>query len=235
MIEDTFVDIYLRIGDKIYKDSYDEKINESPESQDYVIIDSINEDNMDLYNKREYMLKDKVVTFDSSVFIKKILESYHNKKENILHQFFLDFPRTDIYYNNIKISSSQFFLEKVYSYRNYEVTKGIKLDTIIIMLCNQSSYAFSYEIIYDLYSTSKTHVVSKKTCVKINTNDDNQIFMQFHVTYNIIDIECDSNDNIIDSINMVSYLDIHIDKRNRRGNISTQGLLIWDTGGHNIF
>lgn len=115
----------------------------------YKLLDNINDDLIDNYIKNNQVeLENNTLTFDTKYFIKKNLDSYKNNLQNIYSQFDVDFPRTSIYYNNILVTSLDDFEDLKQSnivYENYNFMN------IIMLLCNQSSYATPYYLLCKLY------------------------------------------------------------------------------------
>lgn len=111
--------------------------------------------------QNKYETNDKhIILFDAEVYFKKILQSYKYKRENIWYQFSLDFPRSTIFVNNINVKIKDQFLELLKGLNEIYMTIKINnqkvyifdLLTLVIMLCNQSSYAFPYMYLNKIYS-----------------------------------------------------------------------------------
>lgn len=151
------------------------------DSLDYAIINYIKEDNIDLYLEAiEYDIdnKNNVVAFDQETFLREIIKSYNYNVTKILDQYDVDFPRNRIYFNNKRYKDDNYLKHKfeIFNGLQYKIDE-VDFDFLIILqlLCNQSSYAFSYSLMNKLYSNEKKQLMvvglHSGRKIKINTDD----------------------------------------------------------------
>lgn len=205
---DLFSDIYFRFGNKLIEDNMN----------DFSVIDVIEGDVIPLKN-------DKVMTFLTEKYLENILDSYKNDVNNIFYQLKIDFPRTCIYVNNKRFFDYDEFRKKISQYDKHKVSRirNHKLSTLLMMLCNQSSFAYPYELIYKLYSDSSHHVVSDGTIITFELGNKS-ISVQLHMKLNIININIEGC-NVEDKLNVIIYMDIYLD--GNKANFGKYNLLIW--------
>lgn len=226
MEDNVFIDVYLNYGHQLYH--VNPPSTNTINKDDVMIIDDIvDSDDLDNGHNRESLRKNKMFTFDIREFLRKIMTSYDGDKKAIYYQFGLDFPRTQVIYNTLKITSAQALMDRLTVYRHYYVTKKLYLHDVLIMLCNQSSYAFAYEVFYKLYIDSPhKHLIAHNACAEIDTMTSPTVNIRFHCSFDIVDIN--RGKKVLATINTVTSLDIILDNKKRRGKINKRGILLWD-------
>ncbi len=186
----NFDDVYNRLHKRLRKsgsindiiDDFEILDRDSLDNdQDYAIINYIKEDDIDSYLESvEYDIdsKNNIVAFDQETFMREILKSYNYNVNRILEQYDVDFPRNRIYFNNRRYTDDDYlkYKFKVFDRLRYNID-GIDFDFLIILqlLCNQSSYAFSYSLMHKLYSNECKQLMvtglHSGRKIKINTDD----------------------------------------------------------------
>lgn len=226
MDDSVFIDVYLNYGHQLY--TMNSPSESSINKDDIMIINDIVEsDDLDNGHNRESLRKNKMFTFDIREFIRKILVSYNNSKKEIYYQFGVDFPRTQVIYNTLKITSAQALMDRIMVYRNYYVTKKLYLTDVLIMLCNQSSYAFAYEVFHKLYiDCPQKHLLTRDACAEIDTMTFPTVSVRFHCAFDVQDIN--NGRRVLSTLNTITSLDIILDDKKRRATINKRGILFWD-------
>lgn len=144
-------------------------------------LDNINDDMIDLYLKNKN-IENNTITFNSEYYIEKNINSYKKSETKIYDQFCVDFPRTTVYYNTYEIQSIEKFNYYLDGLRKSNIIyKNINVVDIIIMLCNQSTYASPYYFIHKLYGTDKLVV-----CSDSNNRSINIYYDDYYKNMNII-------------------------------------------------
>ena len=172
---------------------------------EFLNIDVLNESQIndivpDLYNK--------MIIFDTNQYLEKIVVSYNNNINNIIQQFQSDHARSEVFFNNNKIHDSKDFTEKILKYSSFPIklcSNIFSLDIIILMLCTQASFVFSFILINKLYTNYKNgkHVTSNKSQYYINIKNPDIIDIKLDAIYLIKDV----NKNIIVSkVNVVTNI-----------------------------
>jgi len=168
-------------------------------------LNSIYDKNGDMkHNLKNINLDDKYVIFDTNEYISKILLSYNYSLSKIYDQMKHDFSRMEICLNGRKIKSMSFLINRLKRYNGYEyIGDGFtfKLHDILIMLCNQSSYAFPFVVMNTIYSDDKKKFVfSNKTRINIIEQlSSNIIKVDMDCSFDIKNISSNKKLNTIDS------------------------------------
>lgn len=189
-------DIYFRI--------YDDLINENVIINDYVIITNkseyiINEDDDMQSNIINIINKTNIISFDTDIYLDKILKSYRNI-DNIWHQFSLDYPRTKVYLDNV-LTCKDNIMEFVNNFRKMDTMIDYMCLTvcdIIIMLLNQSSWAFVYMFLVYYYSDYVVTNLNSNRYIRIDTCDN--VKLKFVANFALIDINTNNHIKTIETI-----------------------------------
>jgi len=248
-----FSDIYFKLYDNLTNVKIDENIlndfvivknkdveNKNGENKD---VDSelknsdkikyINEQRLEYYVKK-YKLgynldKDDLTNkllFNLKVYLFKIVESYDRSKRKIYEQYKLDFPRGQIFYNNMEIKKPKELLNKLEKYRKNKIKtnkKYFSVSTLVIMLCNQSSYAFPYTLMHHIYSNYEKSIfiqsMPTNRYVKIKeesekekekeTEENKFLSLELSVDFGIKNLD---DDNIVSMINVLVKFKLNSDR-----------------------
>lgn len=133
--------------------------------------------------------------------VDELLESYREKYEtdtcnslikNIMSQIKIDFPRMDVYYNNVKLDDLNIFLSKIGKFKTCETLTTKSLYYLLIMLCTQASFYYPYKLLSDLYTRHENNmcILSSNDTPLINLIEKNEnisIVLKKIVKYKNID------------------------------------------------
>ena len=198
---------------------------ETPEN-DYIKLIKLNEDDIVNTNLTK---NNNIIIFDIDNYLYKIYKSYSFDINKINNQFELDINRTTLYINNqIQLNKTLLydylinFKNKIYNFNNIDVNNNkniIYLNNIIIMLCTQASYAFSYILMHNYYNNKikGLNVFSDDTSIHLTFNQDN-CFITLVANYKLVNINLNK---IINNINIMTNIDICDDI------ISKYGIINW--------
>lgn len=183
---------------------YEIVMNEADKDKDWEILASPNLNIITDFGKR-------IIFFNTESFISKILISYKNNTKNVLEQFNKDLPRGEVYLNNKRLYDYDESLELFKKYNLYKYD-NIALDSLLIMLCCQSSFAFPYLLMLKLYNDYEKnyYVVSNKTKVCI-FDKGNNITVQL---YGIFNLKSVIDDKILKKITTVTQIDVYLNNKN---------------------
>lgn len=194
---------------------------------DYVSIDHINESHLDGYNGQTC---DSNIFFNTTTYLTKILDSYSYNTECILKQFNLDFPRSNIYFNDVHMNNIDTFKHhlaflKIYSYNVFD------LFILILMLCNQSSYAFPYMFLHKQFGNIDYNEHNNPSSLIIITSLSSSRSINIHHCHDMILMSLDADFSIKDIINDTNINTIHINIQLeinlQRNHFSKYGILSW--------
>jgi hypothetical protein len=146
-----------------------EKVSEA----EFSLIESMNESN--LPEKIEYDITNNMIMFNISQYLDNIAKTFYSDNNKIIGQFMLDFPRSELYFNDSYIRDANVFIEKIKENFDYVSNyNNIKMYMMILMLCNQSGFGFPFTLMHKLYSNYKKglYVVSNNIKYYINSKDD---------------------------------------------------------------
>lgn len=164
--------------------------------------------------------------FSLEKYFSDIWKSYQYNRDRVVEQFLIDFNRQIILVNNQQFDSALDFFEKIKHLEkkyNYEIK--ITYFLLTIMLCNQSSFAMSFQILSDLYGSfdenlalvsrprklSDSCIKSSKSIVEIVFNDKVISFL-FKITLFVINT---NNGEIIRKVNAETDISLSFDKINK--------------------
>ena len=164
------------------------------------------------YKKEQYFyFGESMVVFEITTYIDNILESYKNNVNNILYQLQIDFNRTSIFINQHKIYSVELF-RKVAAFYDKKFGKDYFFNTIFIMVCLQSSFAFPYEVLSEKYKNCM--ICSRSTRSDIFIDDDNNVdfvlnawfeFNQKCKLHLVVNLYYDYGRNMFDKYGLISW------------------------------
>ena len=236
-IDVDFIDIFYRIGYDLNTNLLNnkmvlelDKLQENISETDYCMVEYVEEDKMVL---KKYDIDNNVnnnfintVIFNINIYIDEILKSYKYNPKNIWDQFNVDMPRVNIYINNEKITSKDYFCKLLNDYKNRYICKNcIKFDqlAILAMICNQSSYAFPYIYLYGLLNDELNNLC----CLNTNRN----IRFNLKSTYKYITLEADFAIKQIDNSDFILKntikMKLTININNNENLFDNYGLFEW--------
>ena len=193
-------------------------------TEDYVDIDIVNEN--EIYDNK---INGQIILFDIHQFLEKIAISYKFNLHSIIQQFKSDFDRSSVYFNNDLIKNNSYVMDQLLKYAYYKINlynNTLGLDTIILMICTQASFVFSFTLMHKLYSNvqSGMFVTSNKVKYDINIQNNGTIDIKLDADYNIKNI---NNGTINNVINVVT--DINIVNKNKKYEFSKWGIMSWSS------
>jgi hypothetical protein len=190
------------------------------------------------YNKlsKHYVNKLNSITFNNITYLDEIIKSY-SSISSIYNQFGLDCNRTHIEVNNNIITNIEEFTEHVGWLDKYKINFGKIRDLFeyILLMTLQSSYAFPYVLLHNIYCTDDNNLILS------STSSNRNIYITTNTEYINILIECDLEiknyitGKTIKKINVTIYLKLkdklinfNIKNTNSIHNIiDNKGLLVW--------
>lgn len=99
---------------------------------------------------------DNIIVFNLKKYFDEILKSYKYLETKMVDQFLVDLPRTNVYINKTKIASFEQFVDLLQGFSSLQVKfsrKPFSCISMMIMLANQSSYAFPFVFLQKLYQS----------------------------------------------------------------------------------
>lgn len=218
-----FVEIYYKIGSELKKINVEKSLYVQNNRQfDYCILDIIDdEEEIDEYIElNEYLKEQKhnLILFNNLSYFMKILQSYKYDKDTIIQQFKLDLPRNEIWIDSNIVSDFELFQEKISQTEKINLkfnnNKKLQLNHLIMMICNQSTYAFPYYLMHKLYSSTQDSLavtdLSENRFVKI-LNKSESISFQIGIDFGIKFI---NENKLINKIHIDLFIDTDIFKMN---------------------
>lgn len=227
----SFEDIYDRFSDKIIEDHHNITINLSDEYD--IIKVSYNEIVPEIFTTIDenniptnINMDDRLIMFDANTFITRIYESYSLNINKIYFQHKMDFHRSIVNYNNHKIIDGNRLLQNIDKYKKYKIKLSnveLTLKDLIVTLCTQASFAFSFSLMVNLYNDIDKghHVNSKKVIYNIDELDNN-IYIKLQTVYELKDIY---NDKVIAIIRTSTNIDILFEFNTYH--LSKLGIISW--------
>lgn len=197
-------------------------------TEDYVDIDIVNEH--EIHNNE---INGQLILFDVQQYLEKIAISYNFNLNNIIQQYKSDFDRSTVYFNNDLIKDNKYIIDQLLKYAYYKINlygRQLGLDIIILMICTQASFVFSFTLMHKLYSNihSGQFVTSDKVRYYINVQNNNTIDIKLDASYNIKNI---NNGKIINNVNVIT--NINIVYKNKRYEFSKWGIMSWNISKKN--
>ena len=91
--------------------------------------------------------------FDIKDYLLPIWDSYDKNPLKVWKQFCRDFPRMDFVFDGETITDPHHFFKKIAKCRFKEniIFDNVMTNLLMIMLCNQSSFGFPYELLTEIY------------------------------------------------------------------------------------
>lgn len=190
--------------------------------EEYVDIDIINENDVS-----DSTINGHIILFDVQQFLEKIAISYNFNLYAIVQQYKSDFDRSTVYFNNDLMTKNSYLMDQLLKYAYYRINLYkhiLGLDTVIMMICTQASFVFSFVLMNKLYSNIDTghFVTSNNVKYDINIQNNNTIDIKLDATYNIKNI---NNGVVKKSINVVT--DINFVNKNKKYEFSKWGIMTW--------
>jgi len=228
----SFEDIYDRFSDKIIEDSHNININFSDEYEIIrvtyeeiapAIFQTIDENNI----PNNINMDDKLIMFDTQIFISRIYESYSSNINKIYFQYKMDFHRSLFNHNNNKLTDYKQFLNHINKYNDYKINinnQEFTMKDVIITLCTQASFAFSFCLMVNLYNDIDKgyHVNSKKVIYNVDEQDDN-IYIKLQTIYELKDVH---NNTLIANIQTSTNIDILFESNTYH--LAKLGIISWN-------
>lgn len=152
--------------------------------------------------------------FDVNKYIEEILISYNHDAKNILDQVYVDYSRTNIYCNNIRIPTIKDFIRKNNNFESclFKTNKNTyNFLIILLMLCCQSSYGLHYMSLRDIYCENVDNLLLCSSNENRRTNFilENDI-LTISIETNLIIKDINSNIDI-KKINTKVIIDVYLD------------------------
>ncbi len=127
---------------------------------EFYILGEINDD---YYNVEIDTPISNMMSFPIKSYINDLLGSYHYDVKKIYEQLEVDYPRIDVYINNIKINDINQFRNHISEYYNtlyFINNKFYRYSVILSLLPNQSSFYLPYVCVYKVYQKGEYVVTS---------------------------------------------------------------------------
>lgn len=166
--EILFSDIYTRLYDKLLNDILTE-----PDKKEETHLHKIEFFNMPKHTD----LSSSSILIETDSYLMDILESYQFEEKRILNQFNLDLPRCTVLVDSEHITSYEQFSSLLKWTKNimFEFNKWkSNLFTVLLLLCNQSSYCFPYVFLHNNFADIDKKIMiasmSEDRYIKINTH-----------------------------------------------------------------
>ena len=230
-MQGSFGDIYNKLYDRISQDAvninnisddYDTITSEEVAESEFSLISSMSENN--LSTKIEHAISNKMAMFDINQYLDKIAETFNYNPNKILEQFTLDFHRSELYFEGKSIRNQEFFISTIKNKFDYETNyHNMKMYDMILMLCNQASFAFPFVIINNIYSNYKKgiFVVSNNIKYLISTNNED-LYIELAGTFNIKNI---NTNKIKGKIDINTKIDLNF--KNNKYIFPKLGIVYW--------
>jgi hypothetical protein len=168
-----------------------------------------------------------MILFDAAKFLKNIMESYKMDTNKIQYQFDVDFHRSKLICNKTVIPDIVSALNKFKSCSKYELNlcdKIFGMDTILMMLCTQASFAFSFSLMHQMYCDQAKHifVTSNNHKYKMTINNES-INIELDANFNLKNIQKNTN---LKGINIQTNIDFVY--KNPQYELCKFGIISWN-------
>lgn len=197
--------------------------NDTLLDDDIVNINTIDE-NQEFNINQE--LKNKIIFFDTTKYIKKIIKSFDSNIAKINCQFNADFKRSKLCFNDKKVNDMPEIILLLEKYEYYDIVNAntkYPLDKIIMMLCTQASFAFSFLLMSKIYNDPKKDIYVMSNSIQYNISDVHDIIkIELVAIYNIKSIITGEN---INKIKVSTDIDLISEKDYKFGNL---GIISWE-------
>ena len=202
-MEDDY--ILIPINDTYVNEEYDNC--DRGNYTDEIIISNINDIfSLDDVTKEQILEKSKeenniLCIFEFKQYVLDIWNSYGKNKNSIWKQFYVDFNRQDIFIGNIKCCEISDFVEYIKPLKQ-NIYMGFACHTLASMLCNQSSFCVPFQLMFKLYQSESSVVVSRsnthsdRTTISLNICDHYMTFTLTTCLY-IVDIDTTNTESVI--------------------------------------
>lgn len=137
-----------------------------------------------LYNANQH-----TVLFNIEKYLLDIINSYNCNVLKILEQIEVDFPRTNVFVNKVRVLSIDEFVKNIKGTKKTYLLADHHFNfvTILLLLCCQSSYGFPFITLHNLYCADKKN----KNLLLCSTNTNRLISFNQHCNELTITIEAD--------------------------------------------
>lgn len=243
-MQGSLEDIYNKLSDSAKKDVYYYDTNEI--ISDYEILtfstiigvnDNDNDNDivkMELLNESQLItsdknIKDNVIVFTANHYLDKIAKSFKYNINRIECQFDMDFNRSELYFNNHRLTKKEIFIDKINKFKktNIEINNNtFSLDKVILMLCNQSSLAYSFLLMCKMYNNDidGIYVTSNKCRYYLSENNEKNFSMELNALFNLKNINENKN---ISEINIITNIDVIF--KNNKYELCKLGIIYWNS------
>jgi hypothetical protein len=179
--------------------------------------------------KVDELSKEKTIIFNAWNYIDDILKSYKYDSKKIWSQFLVDFPRTEIYIEEVKIKNHEELFNPLFTKKDRASQQTIlnmkkyKVKDIITVLCNQSTFGFPFTFMHNLFSDLE----NKKMLSCDNTHyvkfqyDADYLTFSAHATFVVNNMLTGEH---LSKIENTLTLEINL---NRESLFEEFGLLVW--------
>lgn len=132
------------------------------------------------------------IFYNSKSYIDKIYESFDNLEENIWRQVSCDISRTDVFYNNTRIST-------------VEQLQSITTNLIVAMLTTQAAFYLPFYLLHNLFGDidNNIYVMNDPMNRSVKITDDN---ITLECMFKLVDVTSNIN---INYINIKLLYDLH--------------------------
>ena len=136
--------------------------------------------------------KDNIISFDTYTYIAELINSY-KKSTNIIHQFNIDYDRQNIYLNGYKynIDNFKYYLKQIISkfhFNNFKILT-LSCEMFILLLCCQSSFAYPYQLLVNLYKLDGNNDSDRRTSNCFLTSNKKKSNIKITINEQFINIE----------------------------------------------
>ena len=214
-MESQFENIYTKLHNQIINSMYMTNMENIIQEYELISLNSIDFENKllnDSVNNSE-PINNNIIVFGASLFIDKLFESYKFDINKITSQFDIDFYRSELFFNGVKISDISNARKKINYYSKYSIIindTSYNLETIIYMLCTQASFASSFFLMSKIHNDYKKDIyVISNSCKYDILNTNEIISVKLDATYYIKDILKNIN---LKQIKVTTVIDFSYDK-----------------------
>lgn len=229
-MQGSFIDIHDKLIDNLKKDLYYSDINELIKEYETITFNdtTFDEELIDVDLFSESNIKNKMVFFDVDKYLEKIFKSYKFNIDRAKCQFDMDFPRSRLFFNKVKYIKKNSILNifnKFSKYKTIICNHELSLTQILITLCTQASFAFSFILMSELYNDNEKQIFVTSNDIKYNIlNQKKLLEIRLDATYNIKKTTEDKN---LSKIKITTDIQIIL-KENCDFDICKLGIVIWD-------
>lgn len=237
-MQGSFEDIFNKLTNNLKKDVYYNDINELVKEYQMITLDDfiINDELVDIeilgesqINNINKDIENQIILFDVVQFLEKILKSYKFNVNKINLQFNMDFPRSDFYFNDVNYINKDTAIDLLNNFSKYNIiiyNHEITLTLLLLSLCTQASFAFSFMLMSKLYNDFNKEIYVTSNDIKYNIFHQKDLLnIKLNAIYNIKNIKINQN---ISKIKITT--DIHMILKQNKCEICKFGIILWEIG-----